>query len=82
MPREKEANFRLLVVAWNDLMDLYYPNAAWLGLPKDLFDFLKPFKNRRRLPTYERAVEKLLLAMEVGRHEPDIDRPRGECSSV
>ncbi len=42
------------------MMDLYYPNTAWLCLRKDVFDELHAFKMRRGLPTWEQALECLL----------------------
>jgi hypothetical protein len=42
------------------MMDMYYPNTAWLALRKDAFDGLYDFKMRHSLPTWESAIEKLL----------------------
>jgi len=60
IPWEKEADFRLPVQAWKDMMDVYYPNTAWLALRKDAFNNLYDFKSRHSLPTWEAAIEKLL----------------------
>ena len=57
---EKEADYRLPVRAWKAMMDLHYPNIAWIGLRKDVFDRLDQFKRRRGLPTWEHALEALL----------------------
>jgi hypothetical protein len=57
---EKEANFRLPVRIWKEMMDIYYPNSAWLCLQKDVFDQLYRYKSQNSLPTWERAIEKLL----------------------
>jgi hypothetical protein len=59
---EKEASFRLPVAVWTSLMDLYYPNCAWLRLRKDVFDRLSRYKSRQGLPTWEQALERLLSA--------------------
>jgi hypothetical protein len=56
----KEASFRLPVQVWKDLMEIYYPNIAWLALERDLFNRLAAFKSERGLPTWERAIEALL----------------------
>jgi len=56
----KEASFRLPVKVWKDLMEIYYPNIAWLALERDLFNRLAAFKSERGLPTWERAIEALL----------------------
>jgi hypothetical protein len=61
---EKEAEFRLPAASWRALMDHYYPNIAWLGLRRDVFDRLDAFRSRRGLPTWEHALERLLEAAE------------------
>ncbi len=64
VPWDKEAYFRLPAQTWKALMDLYYPNSAWLCLRKDVFDHLGEYKSRRGLPTWEQAVEALLSGNE------------------
>jgi Family of unknown function (DUF6084) len=64
IPWEKEASFRLPAATWRGLMDLYYPNSAWLCLRQDVFDRLARYKSRRGLPTWEHALERLLAAAE------------------
>jgi len=66
---EKEAEFRLPVRLWKEVMERYFPNSAWIRLRKDAFDQLYDYKVRRGLPTWEAAVEALLRAseQEVGR---------------
>jgi hypothetical protein len=59
---EKEANFRLPMQVWKKMMEIYYPNTAWLALRKDAFDSLYDFKIRNSLPTWEAAIEKLLAS--------------------
>jgi uncharacterized protein DUF6084 len=61
---EKEAAFRLSAATWRELMDLYYPNCAWLCLRKDVFDALNHFRSREGLPTWEQTLERLLAAPE------------------
>lgn len=60
IPWEKEAACRLPVATWKRMMDVYYPNSAWLCLRRDAVDRLAQFKARRGLPTWERALEALL----------------------
>ena len=60
IPWEKEANFRLPVSVWKDMIDLYYPNSAWLCLGRDAFDRLYRWKCSRGIPTWEQAIETLL----------------------
>jgi hypothetical protein len=62
VPWEKETVFGLPVQVWKNMMELYYPNCAWLCLRKDVFDRLYDFKSQRALPTWEQALEDLLAA--------------------
>jgi hypothetical protein len=61
---EKEAEFRLPVRLWKEMMDHYFPNSAWIRLHRDAFDRLYDYKVRRGFPTWETAIEALLLASE------------------
>jgi hypothetical protein len=61
---DKEASFRLPVRIWRDMMELYYPNSAWLTLRRDVFDRLYDFKTRHGVPTWEEAIERLLAREE------------------
>lgn len=59
---EKEAAYRLPVRVWKEMMEIYYPHCAWLCLRQDVFDQLYLYKSRIGLPTWEQALERLLLA--------------------
>ena len=61
---EKEAEFRLPVRLWKEMMDKYFPNSAWIRLHRDAFDQLYDYKVRKGLPTWEAAVETLLRTSE------------------
>jgi hypothetical protein len=67
VPWDKEAAYRLPVRVWKAMMDLYYPNSAWLCLRKDIFDRLYEYKSDRGLPTWEQALESLLAAADPPR---------------
>jgi hypothetical protein len=60
IPWEKETSFPLPVPVWMEMIDLYYPNSAWLCLREDVFDRLYLYKSRQGLPTWEEALERLL----------------------
>src|SRR4029079_14594044 len=60
VPWHKEARFRLPVKAWRDLMDLYFPNSAWIRMRRETLDALQSFKSHRALPTWDDAFEALL----------------------
>ena len=69
VPWNKEARFRLPVSVWREMMDLYYPNSAWLYLRRDVFERLYEYKMQRGIATWEQALEGLLAAeQEVVRH--------------
>jgi hypothetical protein len=57
---EKEAEYRMPVRLWKEMMEQYFPNSAWIRLHKDAFDQLYDYKVRTGLPTWEAAVEALL----------------------
>ena len=66
---EKEAQFRLPIGVWKDMMEGFFPNSAWMRLRKDIFDRLYDYKARRALPTWEATLAELLerSAAESGR---------------
>jgi hypothetical protein len=66
---DKEAKYRLPVEVWKDLMEVYYPNSAWLALRRDTFEKLYEYKVREGIPTWEEALERALNAL------PDTVRP-------
>lgn len=60
----KEASFRLPVATWQEMMDHYYPNSAWVCLNRDVFNRLYQYKLRHSLPTWEQALAHALNAVE------------------
>jgi hypothetical protein len=75
IPWTKEARYRLPVAVWKEMMDLYYPNHAWLCLERDAFEQLYDYKRRRGLPTWERTIEELLSVespSSTGRRPPEV----------
>ncbi|HSS49082.1 MAG TPA: DUF6084 family protein [Thermoanaerobaculia bacterium] len=60
VPWEKEAAFRLPVSVWRQVMDLYFPNSAWIRLQRESLDALQRFKAERALPTWDDTVAALL----------------------
>ncbi len=61
---EKEAEYRMPVQLWKEMMDHYFPNSAYVRLRKDAFDELLDYKVRNGFPTWEAAVGSLLRASE------------------
>jgi hypothetical protein len=61
---EQEANFKLPVKVWREMMDFYYPNSVCISLRRDVFDRLYRYKMQHGIPTWEDALEEV-LPMEV-----------------
>ncbi|MDX6692798.1 MAG: hypothetical protein QOF02_401 [Blastocatellia bacterium] len=70
---EKEARYRLPVRVWQQMMDFYYPNSAWLSLRRDVFDRLYRYKMRRGIPTWEQTLESLLPTLEETGEERELE---------
>jgi Family of unknown function (DUF6084) len=67
VPWEKEASYRLPVPVWREVMDLYFPNSAWIRMRRETLDALQGFKSRMALPTWDDTLEMLLKQAEEGR---------------
>jgi len=59
---QKEATYHLPVATWRAMIQLYYPDSAWLRLPKDVFDQLAHYKATRGLPTWDETLTQLLAS--------------------
>lgn len=59
---EREADYRLPVALWKEMMARYYPNTAWIRMDKSVFDRLQRYKAARGLPTWEETLVRLLDA--------------------
>ncbi len=57
----KEANFRLPVALWQEMMQHYYPDGMWLCVGHDVFDRLYRYKRDQGFATWEQALDSLLL---------------------
>jgi hypothetical protein len=65
IPWDSEASYRLPVRVWKEMMDLYYPNGAWIQLRRDVFERLYEFRSQNGIPTWEQTVERMLDLAEV-----------------
>jgi hypothetical protein len=61
---QQETKFRLPVKTWREMMDVYYPNSAWLCLRRDVFDRLHQYKMQHAIPTWEALIESVIPAGE------------------
>ena len=64
IPWNKEARYRLPVAIWHEMMEIYYPNGAWLFLRRDVFDRMNRYKMRRGIPTWDQTIESLLSVID------------------
>jgi hypothetical protein len=69
VPWDREANFRLPVSVWKEMMDMHYPGTAWLCLQREAFEQLYLYKMRHGLPTWEQAITRALAAEEAAEVE-------------
>lgn len=55
-----ESSYKMPVSVWRNMMDLYFPNSAWIRVQRDTLDDLQKFRAYRGLPTWDQAFEALL----------------------
>jgi hypothetical protein len=60
IPWDRETRYRLPVRIWKSMMEIYYPNTAWLCLRRDVFDRLSQYKMQQGIPTWEQTLERLI----------------------
>jgi hypothetical protein len=60
IPWDREASYKVPVRVWKQMMDLYYPDTAWVCMRREVFDRLYEFKAQHGIPTWEQALERLL----------------------
>jgi hypothetical protein len=60
IPWHLESNYRMPIEVWQELMNLYFPNQAWVRLRHDTLDALLRYKSKHAITTWDAAMEKLL----------------------
>ncbi|WP_410608084.1 DUF6084 family protein [Amycolatopsis sp. lyj-109] len=60
VPWHTQAECRMPVAVWDELVSRYFPNVAWIKLPRDTVDALLKYKAQHAIPTWEAAIEHLL----------------------
>ena len=73
IPWDQEVRYRLSVPLWQEMIERYYPNSAWLCLRRDVFERFYQYKRRQGLLTWEQALESLL---------PDLEPELGKKASL
>ena len=61
VPWSKEAQYRLRVSTWREMMDLHFPDSAWIRVRRDTFDALQRYKSRQAMTSWEEVLESLLV---------------------
>jgi hypothetical protein len=56
----QEADFRLPVATWREMMDRHFPGHAWLRLERRAFDRLQAYRAQHTLLSWEETVDSLL----------------------
>jgi hypothetical protein len=60
IPWSKETTYQLPVSVWRAMVDVHFPDAAWLTVSRRTLDALQRFKSAAALPTWDSAVAALL----------------------
>jgi hypothetical protein len=59
-----EADYRLPVAAWREMMDIHFPDSAWLRLRRRSLERLHAYRGRRALLSWEDTIDDLLEGRE------------------
>jgi hypothetical protein len=57
---DSEADYRLPVSVWQEMMEHYFPQSLWMRIRREAFDRLYAYKVRHAFPTWEQALNTLL----------------------
>ena len=76
VPWSAEASYRMPVSVWRELVDVHFPNSAWLRCSRQTLDELSAFKAKRALPTWDATLAALLA--EAGEAEDPAEATRDE----
>ena len=60
-----ESRFRLPLATWREVIDMFYPNTAWMCLRRDVFERLYMYKVDNEMTSWEQLVEELLAGRDV-----------------
>ncbi|MCF3135251.1 DUF6084 family protein [Streptomyces olivochromogenes] len=60
VPWDREAQFRMPVATWREMVDQHFPGCGWIRLPRATMDALLAYRSRRALPSWEATVHDLL----------------------
>jgi uncharacterized protein DUF6084 len=60
VPWSAEANYRMPVTIWQDLVNAHFPGSVWLRFSHETLDALSVYKAERALPTWDATLNALL----------------------
>lgn len=60
VPWHLEAEYRMPVKVWRDLMDTFFPNSAWIRLDRDTMSALMQYRSARALTSWEATFAELI----------------------
>ncbi|HET6627168.1 MAG TPA: DUF6084 family protein [Nocardioidaceae bacterium] len=60
VPWDCDTRYRMPVSVWKQMIDLYYPNTAWIRMDRDLLAEFADYRARHGLTTWEETVQRLL----------------------
>ncbi len=60
IPWSKEAEYRLPVAVWQQMMDVYYPGSVWLRIDRGVFEDIYRYKRREGFTDWEQTLRALL----------------------
>jgi Family of unknown function (DUF6084) len=61
IPWHSQASYRMPVAVWRELMNAYFPNEAWIRLPRSTVDAVLRYKSEHAIPTWDDAIRALLV---------------------
>jgi len=70
VPWSSEASYRMPVSVWQDVVNLHFPDSAWLRCRRETLDALSAFKSERALPTWDATLTALLAQANEGSRAP------------
>ncbi len=60
VPWDSDTRYAMPVTVWKQMIDLYYPNTAWIRMDRDQLEILADYRSRHGLTTWEETVQRLL----------------------
>jgi hypothetical protein len=74
IPWHSDVAYPMAAGVWRQAMDIFFPESAWIRVPRSTLDALQQFKSVRGLPTWEEAFAEML---DRNCHEPHADHTGG-----